>query len=97
MHLVDKLGGDTKAYAKRKTDALRIVSEIYSAPRVTNAAKRIPGWKVIPGFALDLTQEDERGIPWDFDDVTMRRKARAKVVSEKPMLLIGTPTCTAFS
>ena len=97
MQFVDKLGGDTKAYAKQKTDALRTVSEIYSAPRVTDAAKRIPGWKVLPGFALDLTQRDERGMPWDFDDVDMRRKARAKVVSEKPMLLVGTPMCTAFS
>ena len=97
MQMVDQMGGDMQAYSKQNTDALRTVSEMYSAPRVTDAAKRMPNFKVLPGFALDITQKDERGIPWDFDSVEMRQKARAKVVTEKPMLVVGTPMCTAFS
>ena len=51
---------------------------------------------MIPGFALDLTTADADGRSWDFDDKEMRDRAFAKVRSEKPMLLIGSPMCTAF-
>ena len=52
---------------------------------------------MIPGFALDLTTVDTDGRPWDFDDVVMRDRARKKLAEEKPMLLVGSPMCTAFS
>ena len=52
---------------------------------------------MIPGFALDLTTADEDGSLWDFDTKVVRDRAMAKVRSERPQLLIGSPMCTAFS
>ena len=74
-----------------------MVSEIYSPPRVTAAAKLLPGLRIAPGFALDLTQVDENGEPWDFDREDQRQKALAMVEEQEPMLLVGSPMCTAFS
>ena len=51
---------------------------------------------LLPGFALDLTTTDEDGNSWDFTKAEMQDKARAKVRDEEPMLLIGSPSCTAF-
>ena len=78
-------------------EARNIVSEIYSPPRVTDAARRNPSLGIRPGFALDLTTSDDEGRPWDFDDPSQRAKAKALVLEKKPQLLIGSPMCTAFS
>ena len=64
---------------------------------MTAAAKLLPDLRVIPGFALDLTTADEDGSCWDFDSKDMRDCAMARVKSERPQLLIGSPMCTAFS
>jgi hypothetical protein len=73
------------------------VSEIYSPPRVSAAAKLLPEPRCVPGFALDLTTKDEFGQPWNFDDERQRRRAREMIEAQRPMLLIGSPMCTAFS
>ena len=52
--------------------------------------------ELVPGFALDLSGEDENGDSWDFTRSDMRAKARALLLEEKPFLLIGSPPCTAF-
>ena len=78
-------------------DAQRTVSEMYSPPRVTAAAGRLKYLELLPGFAMDLTTCDEAGVAWDFDIKERRDAARARVLKEKPMLLIGTPMCKAFS
>ena len=71
------------------------VSEIYPPPRVKALAHRLGLRK---GFALDLTVIDpEDGMPWDFGRPEKRQKAYRMVQEEKPMLLIGSPMCTAFS
>ncbi len=36
-------------------------------------------------------------MPWDFNVPAKRDKALAKIRKEKPLLLIGSPMCTAFS
>ena len=98
MSVVRALGGNDRKFRRDRSRALKAaVSEIYSPPRVTAAAKRLPELRVIPGFALDLTTADEDGSLWDFDSKVMRERAMAKVKSEKPQLLIGSPMCTAFS
>ena len=61
------------------------------------ATKLLPELRLIPGFALDLTTADNDGRQWDFDDVTMRERALRRVKDERPMLLVGSPMCTAFS
>ena len=64
---------------------------------MTAAAELLPELRCVPGFALDLTVANEQGEPWDFDIAENRRKARAMVLEQKPMLLVGSPMCTAFS
>ena len=75
-----------------------VVSEIYSLPpRVTRAARMLPSLGVSPGFALDLSVEDDDGQPWGFDDPQKRNKAVRKLLVEKPDLLVGSPMCKEFS
>ena len=97
LRLVGELGGSTRQYAKeRKKQMKAMVAEIYSPPRVTNAAKLLPGMNIIPGFALDLTTVDEHGQPWDFAKTDMRQACREMIRREKPTLVVGSPLCTAF-
>ena len=71
------------------------VTEVYSPPRVTCMAERLG---LVPGMAFDLTQVDpDDGKPWDFNDVRKRNKAYRYVARNKPLLLIGSPMCAAFS
>ena len=78
-------------------DAPQIVSEIYSPPRVTGAARRLKSLGLTAGFAFDLTSTDENGVPWDFSVAARRREARRRLSEQKPMFLIGSPMCTVFS
>ena len=75
----------------------RMVAEVFSAPRITKTLKLMPSMELIPGFALDLSGEDENGESWDFTRADMRAKARALLFEEKQFLLISSPPCTAFS
>ena len=90
LQVVDAMGGCRLKYARERRSAVRrLVSEIYSPPRVTAAAKGLPSFGCTPGFAMDLTTKDENGVPWDFDIPEQRRRARERVEQERPMLLIG--------
>ena len=98
MCIVRSLGGHGGAYKRERSSALgAVVSELYSPPLVSAAARLMPQYQCIPGFALDLTTTDPEGKPWDFDDAAQRKQAWQKIESEEPMLIIGTPMCTAFS
>ena len=98
LSLVKSLGGSTAKYRRERSRGIKaVVSEIYSPPRVTAATKLLPELKCLPGLALDLTTTDSEGRPWDFDDQETRERARRKVVEERPMLLIGSPMCRAWS
>ena len=95
---VRSLGGSRGAYKRERKVALnRIVSEIYSPPRVASAAKLLPSLKIIPGASLDITADQENGKPWDFDLVENRLKARKLYDEQRPALLVGSVICTAFS
>ena len=95
--LIAALGGNPGKHRKRIAKKLKaVVSEIYSPPRVTAAAKLLPDYNVLPGMALDLTTSDEEGLPWDFSIPRQRARAKERLQEEKPMFLIGTPMCTAF-
>jgi len=97
LRLVDELGSGSHSYRRHRQTALKnLVSEIYSGPRVTAALKLLPGLGLSAGFALDLTTTDENGDSWDFTKEKMRAKAKQKVRTEEPMLLTGSPSCTAF-
>ena len=98
LAVIKSLGGSGSRYRRERQKALRaVVSEIYSPPRVTAATKLLPELRLIPGFALDLTTKDVDGRLWDFDEKEMQDRALAKIRDERPMLLIGSPMCTAFS
>ena len=73
-----------------------VISEIYSPPRVTHAAKMLPGLGLLPGFALDLTTTNAQGEAWDFDDVSKQQEAWDLIEKQKPLILVGSPMCTAF-
>ena len=70
------------------------VSEVFSPPRVTKVARQ---FGLSPGYALDLTNVDETGKPWDLSDPEMQEKAIRIQSEQKPWLLIGCPPCHMFS
>jgi hypothetical protein len=48
--------------------------------------------------AFDLTLCDpEDGLPWDLNCPIKRAKVESIILDEEPMILIGSPTCRAFS
>ena len=62
MQIIRDVGGSRKAYkASRRAEMKAILTEVYSPPRVTAAAKLLPKYGVAPGMALDLTTVDEDG------------------------------------
>jgi hypothetical protein len=86
------------ARRERRKALARIVSGIYSPPRVTHAISSVPSCGLLPGLALDLTCVDSFGCkPWDFDFADRRGRARALFRKQKPAVLIGSPCCTAWS
>lgn len=96
--LIHTLGGDGKAYRREKAKTARkVISEIYSAPRITAAAQRLPHYGLTAGLALDLTVNDETGKPYDFNDPKQRAKAGKLFEEQQPFLLVGSPPCTPFS
>ena len=98
MSVIDAMGGDKHSYIRERKKSLKhMVAEIYSPPRVTAATNLLPELRCIPGFALDLTTCDSEGRPWDFNDLETRKRARALYRVAKPMLLVGSQMCTAYS
>ena len=76
MKIVKHLGADTGQYRRERNQQIgKLVSEIYSGPRVTSALKLLPGLGLAPGFAFDLTTVDDEGNNWDFSIPAMRDKA----------------------
>ncbi len=99
LAMVHELGCGERAYMRdRKRGVKHLVSEIYSPPRVTKVLSSMPGHLLTPGFALDLTCTDSLdGRPWDFDDPKKRTRARELLRAQKPLFLIGSPMCRAWS
>jgi hypothetical protein len=98
-HMIMMMGVSNGPYRRARRSATnRIVSEIYSPPRVTKAIGEMRGNGLVAGFAFDLTCNDpDDDMPWDFDITEEREKARAKFRTQKPAMLIGSPCCTAWS
>ena len=97
MSVVQALGGKGSQYRRERNKAIRaVVSEIYSRPRVTAAAKLLPELRLIPGVELDPSTADINGALWDFDCGVMRERAMKKLKGEKPMLRVGSRMCAAF-
>ena len=75
--VVRSLADDVGRYKRERNRALKaVVSEVYSAPRNTEAIKLLPELCLITGFALDLTTIDEDDeCALDFDSPRKREKA----------------------
>ena len=98
LQIIDSLGGATRKYRRERDRALgAVLSELYSLPRVNAMAKMCPSYGILPGFALDLTTQDADSRNWNFDDPVMRKSTWNKIDNEKPLLIVGSPMCTAFS
>ena len=96
--LLTEMGSSGRVRQKDGRRAIKkIVSEIYSPPRVTDLLKRMKSRHLMAGFALDLTVLDEDGQPWDFNREDKRAKARELVRGQKPYMLVGSPACKDFS
>ena len=64
--MVEQLGGHARSYKRERASAFRrIVSEVYSPPRVTSMLDGLRKQGLAPGFALDITCYDDDGSPWD--------------------------------
>jgi len=74
-----------------------IVSEIYSPPRVTRAARILKKLNITPGFAMDITTHDAEGRPWDFDQPQQKTRAVRLIYETEPDLIVGSPMCKDFS
>ena len=97
LRLINELGCGSKSYRRERKSRLKaIVSELYSPPRVTKAAKLLPSMGISPGLALDVTTVNDKGEPWDFDDESKQQEALDLVEETQPWILIGSPMCTAF-
>ena len=78
-------------------DAPTIVSELYSPPRVTAAARELRSLGLTPGFALDLLTTDGHGVAWDFSKAERRAEARRRVQEQTPTFVVGPPCARAFA
>ena len=98
--LLNELGFYGKSFKREQRKAgRRFISEIYSPPRITQELKQGKYASIFePGLALDLTTNNpDTGRPWDFRLESNRRQARELLRVQKPILLIGSPECTAYS
>ncbi len=96
--MITQLGGCGRSYQREKRKAVRnMVSEIWSPPRITQLLSKLPTCALVPGFALDLTVDDENGEAWDFDRKYQRDRVMARVRRERPKFLVLSPMCKAFS
>ena len=51
-----------------------------------------------PGWSLDLTRSDPKtGQAWDLSDAKVQARVKRMVMESKPLFVIGSPPCTAFS
>ena len=98
MMIMAVLGADPKSFRREKRQAVRrIVSELYSPPRVTAMLRRMTNHGLTPGLALDLTTTDpDDGTPWDFNLPEKREKALGLLRAQKPLFVIGSPMCTRW-
>ena len=70
------------------------VAEFYSPPRMTEMAKKM-GLRA--GWSMDITTNDVDGKAWDFNNKEMRNRAARRLLTYKPLLLVGSPMCTIRS
>lgn len=93
--LLWQMGGSGKQRGLgRRTAARKIVSDIYSPPRVNTLIRELRPKHVMPGLPFDIMVTDpEDGMPCDFSIPEKRARARRKLREQKPYLSVGSPEC----
>jgi hypothetical protein len=76
--------------------ARRVVTELFSQPRVTQRLHEAPG-PFEAGSSFDLVVDQRTGESWNFLEASHRRRCWARLRAEDPWVVIGSPPCTAFS
>ena len=82
--MLQELGSVGRDYKRERRGAFkRIVSEVYSPPRVTAEITRMKNQEMLPGFAFDVTTLDpDDGEPWKFSLKSKRDKALKMIESQ---------------
>ena len=90
VEILAVLGADPKSCRRQKKQAVkRLVTEIYSPPRVTEMLKHTSNHNLAPGLAIDLTTVDpDDGMPWDLSLEEKQTKVLKKMRREKPLFVI---------
>ncbi len=93
------LAVDSRAFRRERKKAYRrVISELYSPPRVTEMLSALPNAALVPGYALDLTVIDPADDePWDFSRKVKQDRARRLLDRQRPMLVVLSPECKTFS
>ncbi len=96
--ILRQIGSSGRSYKREgRHGARKLVSEIYSPPRVTKLIRQTRLRHILPGFAFDITVNDPLdNKPWDFDIREKRERARRLLREQGPYVLIGSPMCTQF-
>ena len=95
MELLDANSVEEANSVVKAMDFDHDVSELYNPNVFCNRAKY---FGLRPGYAFDMTQPRESdGQPWDFRRHDHRRDAYFILRKDRPLLLVGSPVCTAFS
>ena len=98
LNILLSMGADPHKFKREHRSARnRIVSEIYSPPRVTKTISEMIRSGLTAGFAFDLTRNDPHdNQPWDFNLPEKRQRAIDVFEEQQPGVLIGSPMCTAW-
>ena len=76
------------------------IVELFSQPRIAQVAagRSFEGTRLTPGWSLDLTRSDPKtGKPWDLGRKDVQARVTRMVEEGKPLFIVGSPPCTAFS
>jgi hypothetical protein len=74
-----------------------VVAELFSPPRVNAKLHDMQDKDLTAGTSFDMIVDQCSGVSWDFLQADHRRRCWARLRSENPWVVIGSPPCTAFS
>ena len=96
--MLDQLGSVGRSHRRASCSAARrLVTEVYSPPRITKLIRESRMRHVMPGYALDLTTVDPAdGLRWVFSLRKERIRARRLICEHRPYFVIGPPQCKEF-
>ena len=75
----------------------RVVTDMFSPPRVNESLRASPQEGLAPGTSFDLIVDSVTGERWDFLKANDRKRAWTRLEEEDPWLVIGSPPCTDVS